>query len=78
MRRRISTPAFISSYRVALLGQAMIQEYLISEMADLLASGEFERKLEQIVEERLEVACEHGGGCRCLPLLRGGRASDSS
>jgi hypothetical protein len=53
---------FVSSYRAALLGQAMIQEYLISEMADILANKEFERNLAQIVEERLEVPL--------LPLLR--------
>jgi hypothetical protein len=39
-----------------------LHEYLISEMADILADGEFERKLAQIVEERLEVPL--------LPLLR--------
>ncbi len=49
------SPAFIPGYRLALLDQAMYEEYLISEMADLLASGEFEQKLEQVVEERLEV-----------------------
>lgn len=53
---------FVAGYRIALLGQAMVQEYLISEMADLLASREFERKLAQIVEERLDVPL--------LPLLR--------
>jgi hypothetical protein len=36
------------------LGQAMIQEYLISEMADLLTNEDFEHKLEQLVAERLE------------------------
>jgi hypothetical protein len=46
---------FVSSYRAVLLGQAMIQEYLISEMADILVNREFERKLSQIVEERLDV-----------------------
>ena len=60
------TPAYFNSgfvsYRAALLGQAMIQEYLISEMADLLANQEFERKLVQIVEERLDVPLS--------PLLR--------
>ena len=40
---------------MALLDQAMYEEYLISEMADLLANGEFEQKLEQVVEERLRV-----------------------
>jgi hypothetical protein len=53
---------FVSSDRAALLGQAMIQEYLISEMADILVNREFERKLAQIVEERLDVPL--------LPLLR--------
>lgn len=64
---RFYAPAYfnsgsISSYRMAVLGQAMVQEYLISEMADILANGQFERKLEQIVEERLHVPF--------LPLLR--------
>ncbi len=48
-------PAFIPSYRLALLDQAMFEEHVISEMADLLANGEFEQKLEQIVQEQLEV-----------------------
>jgi hypothetical protein len=46
---------FVSSYRAALLGYAMVQEYLISEMADILVNREFERKLARIVEERLDV-----------------------
>jgi hypothetical protein len=46
---------FISSYEAAVLGNAMIQEYLLSEMADILVNGEFERKLVQIVEERWDV-----------------------
>jgi hypothetical protein len=33
----------------------MIQEYLISEMADLLTNEDFEHKLELLVAERLEV-----------------------
>ncbi|MCL5282944.1 MAG: hypothetical protein M1376_23925 [Planctomycetes bacterium] len=64
--------------RMALLGQAMVQEYLISEMANLLASEEFERKLTQVAEERLEVSplpflCEGRVGpfeTQLLPLLR--------
>jgi len=46
--------AGFSDYWTAVVGNAMIQEYLISEMADLLVSREFEQKLEQIVGERLE------------------------
>jgi hypothetical protein len=65
---RFYTPAYFNygftSPRVALLGQAMVQEYLISEMANLLASEEFERKLTQVVDERLEVSR--------LPFLREG------
>jgi hypothetical protein len=65
---RFYAPAYFNygftSPRVALLGQAMVQEYLISEMANLLASEEFERKLTQVVDERLEVSR--------LPLLRDG------
>jgi hypothetical protein len=65
---RFYAPAYFNygftSPRVALLGQAMVQEYLISEMANVLASGEFERKLTQVVEERLEVSPR--------PLLRDG------
>ncbi len=65
---RFYAPAYFNygftSPRVALLGQAMVQEYLISEMANLLASEEFERKLTQVVEERLEVSP--------LPFLRDG------
>jgi hypothetical protein len=65
---RFYAPAYFNygftSPRVALLGQAMVQEYLISEMANVLASEEFERKLTQVVEERLEVSR--------LPLLRDG------
>ena len=57
---RFYAPAYFNygftNPRVALLGQAMVQEYLISEMANLLASEEFERKLTQIVDERLEVS----------------------
>jgi hypothetical protein len=56
---RFYAPAYFNygftNPRVALLGQAMVQEYLISEMANLLAGEEFERKLTQVVEERLEV-----------------------
>ena len=52
---------FPSSARTALLGQAMVQEHLISEMANFLADRQFARKLEQVVEERLEVPL--------LPLL---------
>lgn len=48
--------------RAALLGNALTQEYLISAMANLLASQRFEQKLEQIVAERLEVPL--------LPLLQ--------
>ena len=48
-------PTFPSVYPMARLAQAMRGEYLISEMAELLASEEFEQKLTQIVEERLEV-----------------------
>jgi hypothetical protein len=63
---RFYAPAYFNAGfvppRVALLGQAMIQEYLIREMANVLASGEFERKLTQIVEERLRVPL--------LPLLQ--------
>ena len=63
---RFYAPAYFNygftSPRVALLGQAMVQENLISEMANVLASDEFEQKLMQIVEERLHV--------RLLPLLR--------
>ncbi len=65
---RFYAPAYFNygftSPRVALLGQAMVQEYLISEMANVLASEEFERKLTQVVEERLEVSPR--------PLLRDG------
>jgi len=65
---RFYAPAYFNygftSPRVALLGQAMVQEYLISEMANLLASEEFERKLAQVVNERLEVSP--------LPFLRDG------
>jgi len=57
---RFYAPAYFNygftNPRVALLGQAMVQEYLISEMANLLASEEFERRLTQVVEERLEVS----------------------
>jgi len=63
---RFYAPAYFNAGftnpRVALLGQAMVQEYLISEMANILASEEFEQKLTQIVEERLRVPL--------LPLLR--------
>jgi hypothetical protein len=48
-------PAFPAVRPMAKLAQAMRGEYLISEMAELLASEEFEQKLTQIVEERLEV-----------------------
>lgn len=58
-RDRFYAPAYFRSgfaiYPIVLLGQGMREEYLISEMADLLANGEFEQKLVQIVEERLEV-----------------------
>src|SRR5512146_2804210 len=51
---RLYAPAYftsgVTSPQVALLGQAMVQEYLISEMANLLASEEFERKLTQLVD----------------------------
>jgi hypothetical protein len=57
---RFYAPAYLNygftNPRMALLGQAMVQEYLISEMANLLASEEFERKLTQVVDERLEVS----------------------
>ncbi len=43
------------SVQTALLADAMVGEYLISEMADLLADGDFERKLERLVDERLAV-----------------------
>jgi hypothetical protein len=46
---------FAPSYRTALLNAALTREYLISAMADLLADPDFERKLTQIVEERLPV-----------------------
>ncbi len=65
---RFYAPAYFNygftSPRAALLGQGMVQEYLISEMADLLASEEFERKLTQLVDERLEVSR--------VPFLRAG------
>jgi hypothetical protein len=59
-RGRFYAPAYFNStfptvYPMARLAQAMRGEYLISEMAELLASAEFEQKLTQIVEERLEV-----------------------
>ncbi len=44
-----------STTQMAVLGDAMVEEYLISEMADLLTDGDFERKLEQIVDEPLAV-----------------------
>jgi hypothetical protein len=40
---------------LTLVVQGMREEYLISEMANLLVNEEFEQKLVQIVEERLEV-----------------------
>lgn len=46
---------FAASYQTALLGQAMIDEYLVSRMTDLLADPEFERKLTQLMDERLDV-----------------------
>jgi hypothetical protein len=49
------SPGFIPSIPIALLDQAMYEEHLISEMADVLANGKFEQKLEQLVQERLEV-----------------------
>ncbi len=69
------SPAFIPSYRLALLDQAMYEEYLISEMADLLANAEFEQKLEQIIEERLDVRTAYTGygnwePASYLPLLQ--------
>ncbi len=69
------SPAFIPSYRLALLDQAMYEEHLISEMADLLADGDFEQKLEQIVEERLRVRTPYTGygnwePASYLPLLQ--------
>lgn len=79
---RFYAPAYFNygftNPRVALLGQAMVQEYLISEMANLLASEEFERKLTQVVDERLEVSRRpflHDGTVgllepQLLPLLR--------
>ena len=51
----------------------MIQEYLISEMADILASREFERKLVQIVEERLDVPLLTLLRDRAAELLIGGQ-----
>ncbi len=71
---RFYAPAYFnagfSSYRAAVLGNAMIQEYLISEMANLLASREFVQKLEQIVEERSEERLERRSEVPLLPLLR--------
>jgi hypothetical protein len=76
---RSYAPAYFNigfvSYRMTLLGQAMVQEYLISEMANLLANGDFERKLVQIVGERLEVGPPSamdriGKPFPLLPLLR--------
>jgi len=65
-RDRFYAPAYFNygftNPRVALLGQAMVQEYLISEMANILASAELEQKLTQVVEERLRVPL--------LPLLQ--------
>lgn len=81
---RSYAPAYFNigfvSYRMALLGQAMVEEYLISEMANLLVNGEFERKLVQIAEERLEVGPPSamdrlGKPFPLLPLLRD-RATD--
>ncbi|OHB66434.1 MAG: hypothetical protein A2Y76_14160 [Planctomycetes bacterium RBG_13_60_9] len=46
----------------AVLRQAMIQEYFINEMADVLLSDEFERELSHIVTEHWDVPL--------LPLLR--------
>jgi hypothetical protein len=68
------TPSF-AVYPLAELGQGMIEEYLISEMAELLASEEFERKLTEIVEERLDVftpSTEYGNWQppSYLPLLQ--------
>jgi hypothetical protein len=48
-------PGWGPSLQTAVLADAMIEEYLISEMADLLADGDFERKLERLVDERLAV-----------------------
>jgi len=69
------SPGFIPSIPIALLNQAMYEEYLISEMADVLASGEFGQKLEQLVQERLEVRTpntSYGGWepASYLPLLQ--------
>jgi hypothetical protein len=55
------SPTFITSTSVAVLDEAMYEEYLISQMADVLASGEFEQKLEQVIQERLEVRTPDGG-----------------
>jgi hypothetical protein len=70
---RFYAPAYFNygftNPRVALLGQAMIQEYLITEMANLLASEEFERKLTQVVEERLEVSAHPLLGAGTVGLL---------
>jgi hypothetical protein len=56
---KIYGPAYFNagflSYPSAVLGHALVQEYLLSAMADLLVNRQFEQKLAQIVEERLEV-----------------------
>ena len=46
---------FNPSLQTALLGEAMVEEYLTHEMADLLVDRDFEQKLVQLVEERREV-----------------------
>lgn len=53
---------FPFSYRTTLLRQAMVEEYFVEEMGSLLLSEDFERRLAQMADERLEVPL--------TPLLR--------
>lgn len=68
---RFYAPAYFNfgftTYETALIGYAMLQDYLISETADILVNTEFEQILRRIVEERI---IRERRDVPFLPLLR--------